>query len=96
MELCANLLKKLNKTTVISNFLASFCFYLNNFPSWIRIRILNADPDLGGKMNADPCRSGSAALPEENLKNLIKKRLFHMRCVFIFLNYHFSTNKHLN
>ena len=24
------------------------------FPSWIRIRILNADPDSGGKMNADP------------------------------------------
>ena len=86
MELCANLLKKLNKTTVISNFLAFFCFYLNNFPSWIRIRILNADPDpdQGGKMNADPCRSGSAALPEENLKNLIKKTLIsHALCVYI-------------
>ena len=25
-----------------------------NFPSWIRIRILNADPDPRGKMIADP------------------------------------------
>ena len=32
--------------------------------SWIRIRILNAypDPKLGGKMNTDPCGSGSTAL----------------------------------
>ena len=29
-------------------------FYLKNCPSWIRIRILNADPDPGSKMNADP------------------------------------------
>ena len=33
-----------------------FCFYLKNFPSWIRIHILNTDPDPdpGDKMNADP------------------------------------------
>ena len=31
-----------------------FCFCLKFFPSWIRIRKLNADPDPGGKMNADP------------------------------------------
>ena len=30
------------------------CFFPSNFPSWIRIRILNADPDPGRKMNADP------------------------------------------
>ena len=29
------------------------------FPSWIWIRILNADPDPGRKMNADPCGSCS-------------------------------------
>ena len=52
----------MNKIAVISNFLAFFCFYLKNFPSWIRIRILNADPDPGGKMNADPSGSGSTAL----------------------------------
>ena len=28
----------------------------------MRIRILNADPDPGDKMNADPCGSGSEAL----------------------------------
>ena len=31
-----------------------FMFFPSNFPSWIRIRILNADPDPGRKMNADP------------------------------------------
>ena len=30
------------------------CFKQQNFPSWIRIHILNADPDPGGKMNVDP------------------------------------------
>ena len=63
MELCANLLKKLNKIAVIFNFLAFLVFsvfYLKNFPSWIRI--LNAGPDPGDKMNADPCGSGSTAL----------------------------------
>ena len=65
MELFANLLLKLNKIAVIRNFFAFFCFYLKNCPSWIRIRIriLNTDPDPGGKMNAaDPCGSGSTAL----------------------------------
>ena len=61
MELCANLLKKLNKIAVVSNFLAFFCFYLKNFPSWMM------DPDPGGKMNADPCGSGSTALVRSDL-----------------------------
>ena len=47
---------------VITNFLAFVRFYLTIFPSWIRIRILNADPDPGVKMNANPCGSGSTAL----------------------------------
>ena len=54
--------KILNKLSVISNFLAFFSFYLKNFPFWIRIRKLNADPDPRSKMNADPCGSGSTAL----------------------------------
>ena len=29
-------------------------FFLSIFSTWIRIRILNADPDLEGPMNADP------------------------------------------
>ena len=37
-----------------TNFLSVFQFFPQNFPSWIRIRILNADPDSGGKINADP------------------------------------------
>ena len=37
----------------------------------IRIHILNADPDPGGKMNADPCGSGSTALAlRSHLKSL--------------------------
>ena len=32
-----------------------FSFFPQLFPYWIRNRILNADPDPGGKMNADPC-----------------------------------------
>ena len=48
----------MNKIAIISNFLAFFCFYLNNFPSWNILNILNADQDPGGKMNADPCGSG--------------------------------------
>ena len=35
---------------------------ITNFPSWIRIRILDEDPDSGEKMNADPCKSGSTPL----------------------------------
>ena len=31
-----------------------FLFFPQIFPSWIRIRILNADPDPEGKRNADP------------------------------------------
>ena len=54
MELCANLLLKLNKIAVIANVLAFFLFLFRQFSL--------LDPDLGGKMNADPCGSGSTAL----------------------------------
>ena len=40
--------------TISNNFLSYFMFFTQNSPSWIRIRILNTDPDPGGKMNADP------------------------------------------
>ena len=41
-------LTNFNKTAIITNFsLHFFCFYWKMFPSWIRIRILNADPDTG-------------------------------------------------
>ena len=44
-------------------FLCIFAVFIGKiFPSWILIRILNADPDLGEKMNADPCGSGSTTL----------------------------------
>ena len=56
MELCANLLKKLNKIAVISNFLAFFLFLFEKFS------LLDPDPDPESKMNADPCGSGSTAL----------------------------------
>ena len=46
MELCANLLKNFNEIAVISNFLAFFLFVFEKFSL--------QDPDLGGKMNADP------------------------------------------
>ena len=62
MELVQIYLRNLNKLVIIINFLAFFLFLFENFPSWIRIRILKADPDPGGKMNADPCGSGSTAL----------------------------------
>ena len=46
---------------VLNAILLNFCnklnyfrFFPQHFPSWIRIRILNADPYLGGQMNADP------------------------------------------
>ena len=47
-----------SKNTITTNFLVFFLFFPHNFPSWIRLRILNAhtDPDLGGKMNTDPDR----------------------------------------
>ena len=54
MKLCANLLYKLNKIAIISNFLAFFLFLFEKFSLM--------DPDPGGKMNADPCGSGSTAL----------------------------------
>ena len=40
--------------TISNNFFSCFMFFTQNSPSWIRIRILNTDPDPGGKMNADP------------------------------------------
>ena len=54
MELVQIYFKKLNKVAVISNFLAFFQFLVDKFTL--------LDPDLGGKMNADPCGSGSTAL----------------------------------
>ena len=52
---CANLLlKKLEKAAVISNFLAFFQFLVDKFTL--------LDPVPGGKINADPCGSGSTAL----------------------------------
>ena len=56
MELVQIYLKKLNKVAVISNFLAFFQFLVDKFTP------LNPDPE--GKMNADPCGSGSTALKE--------------------------------
>ena len=45
-----------------TNFLAFFHFFPQMFPLWIRVRILNADPDPRGKMNADSWGSGSTDL----------------------------------
>ena len=56
-------LKNLINLQFLAISLNFFCFYLKNFPSWIRIRIQYADPVPGDKMNADPCGSGSTALP---------------------------------
>ena len=53
-SLCKFTLKTLNKVAVISNFLAFFQFLVDKFTL--------LDPDPGGKMNADPCGSGSTAL----------------------------------
>ena len=39
-------------TKFVKNFLVFFQFFPANFPSWIRICILNTDP--GGKMIANP------------------------------------------
>ena len=52
--------KILIKLQLLAISLPFFCFYLKYFSSWIRI--INADPDPVGKMNADPCGSGSTAL----------------------------------
>ena len=49
---CPNLLHFFNTIAITTN--CFFMFFPSNFPSWIRIRILNADPDPGRKMNADP------------------------------------------
>ena len=53
-------LKRVNKVAVISNFLAFFPFLVDKFTLLDLDR--NADPDPGGKMNADLCGSGSTAL----------------------------------
>ena len=54
MELLQIYFKNLKKLAIFTgtNFLAFFCFYLKKNIS--RFRTLNADPDLGGKMNAGP------------------------------------------
>ena len=54
--MCKFTLKELNKVAVISNFLAFLQFLVDKFT------LLDPDPDPGGKMNADPCGSGSTAL----------------------------------
>ena len=54
-----HLLEKLNKVAGISISL-SFSFLVDKFTP------LDPDPDLGVKMNADPCRSGSTALAYTN------------------------------
>ena len=48
-----NTVKNKIKLQLLAISLPFSVLYLN-FPSWIRIRILNADPDPGGNMNADP------------------------------------------
>ena len=59
MELVQIYFKKLNKVAVISNFLAFFSFYF----LVDKFTLLDPDPHIeGGKMNADPCGSGSTAL----------------------------------
>ena len=45
------LIKKLHLLPISLHFFSCY-FYI--FPSWIRIRICNGDPDPEGKMNADP------------------------------------------
>ena len=68
MDLIQIYLKNSNELTIITLpvpiSLHFCCFYVKNFPWWILICILNADPDLdlGEKMNADPCGSGSTTL----------------------------------
>ena len=62
IEACANL--KLNKVAVTSNFLAFFQFLVDKFTV--------------GKMNADPCGSGSTALGKpEMCIFLLQKHMFH-------------------
>ena len=46
MELVKIYVKNLNKLVIITDFLAFFLFLFENFPL--------LDPDLGGKMNANP------------------------------------------
>ena len=60
MELVQIYFKTLNKAAVISNFLAFFQFLVDKF--------ILLDPDPGGKINADPCGSGSTALLQLILK----------------------------
>ena len=59
-----------NLNKLVTNFLTFFCF-LNIFPSWILIRILNAEPDPGRKINADP---HSTALNTTDKTNKIKRK----------------------
>ncbi len=43
------------------NFFTFFFFCGSFLPSWIRIRIWNADPDPATQINADPCGSGDGS-----------------------------------
>ena len=54
MKLVQIYFKRLNKLADFTNFLAFFLFLFEKF--------FLLDPDTGGKMNADPCGSGSIAL----------------------------------
>ena len=60
------------KLQLLATSLPFFCCYLKNFPSWIQIRTLNADPDPGGKIHANPYGSGSTALVEIDKKDCSK------------------------
>ena len=70
MKLVQIYFKKLNKVAVISNFLAFFQFLVDKFTL--------LDPDPGGKMNADPCGSGSTALPVPLYHRSINIYLFYI------------------
>ena len=70
-SLCKFTLKTLNKVAIISNFLAFFQFLVD------KLTLLDPDPELnlGGKMNADPCGSGSTALDTGSLTKCIYQRI---------------------
>ena len=65
MELVQIYFKTLDKVTVISNFLAFFLLLVDKFTL--------LDPDPGGKMNVDPCGSGSTALRQSLIFSLKQK-----------------------
>jgi hypothetical protein len=52
------MIKKFKISQITLNDMNYFGFGAHFISCWIRIRIRNADPDPGGKFNADPCGSG--------------------------------------